>query len=149
MITNEIQVYIRLISHGDTSPNSPFKLCSASPRLAYGSVITSSTNGKVPWRPLPSYPPRWVCNANGHHRVGLPSPPLPPPPPRPTPPGLPPAMVSHWTSGRGGAQKGGSVLVRSSILDIPVSSFVATKSPPLQVVSAGASCCFHTAGSTC
>ncbi len=31
----------------------------------------------------------------------------------------------------GGAQKGGSVLVRSLILDIHVSSFVATKSPPL------------------
>ena len=71
------------------------------------------------------------------------APACPHPPCRP-PPGLPPAMVSHWTSGWGGAQKGGSVLVRSSILDIPVSSFVATKSPPCIIRSKTATIPFLT-----
>ncbi len=67
--------------------------------------------------------------------------PLAAPPPRPTP-RLTPRYGILWYAGRGDAQKGGSVLVRSSFVALPGSSLVATKSPPLMVVSNEAPCFF-------
>lgn len=48
---------------------------------------------------------------------------------------IPPAKVSHWTSGRGGCSKGGFGFGTLLNPRLPVSSFVATKNPPLMLVS--------------
>jgi len=81
-------------------------------------------------------------NTNGHNRFGLPSPPLPPPSPRPSPPGLPPPLrypIVIWAGGM--LKRGVRFWYAPQLLDIPVSSSGATKSPPFAGCSAGAARC--------